>query len=271
MDAELARKRKLSTSGRPVQGEPTSTGTGHLAYYNSTNPPAASLETFVSSVNAGALSQSNQDLDDRAPRPVKKKRTNEAEGTNAENGRQKTADNSAVQPGIRLPATTGTTLFPVRRAESVLLTVNAGASNADKSRGQDEDSDNDASQPQSANPGNRARSSSNVRNPPTSGKARSKIADEEDRDRGCSAGPGGRGAREGSVSFSGNEGGASGKKGKRNRVHFSCVEVCFAIRGLCRAEAYWDITFSAIVANKRFATRVRASRSLELIRLPSYP
>jgi hypothetical protein len=225
MDAELARKRKLSTSGRPGQDQPVSNGAGQLSYYASTNPPAASLETFVSSVNAGALSQSNQDFDNRAPRPAKKKRTNEAEGPNAENGRQKAPDTAAVQPGIRLPAATGTTLFPVRRAESVLLTVNTGASHANGPRDQEDDSDVDVPQPQSANSGNRARSSSNAKNPSAGGKARAKTAEQEDRDRGYSAGPGGRSAREGSVSFSGNEGGASGKKGKRNRVHFSCVEV----------------------------------------------
>lgn len=241
MDSDLARKRKLSTSGRSGQGEPTSAARGNMSYYASTNPPATSLENFVSSVNEGALSHSNQDFDNRAPRPVKKKRSNDVEGAEAENGRQRAAGAGAVQPGNRPPATTGTALFPVRRAESVLLTVNAGASNTDRSRNQDDDSDNDAGPPHSATSGNRGRSVSTARNPPASGKARAKTGDEEDRDRGYSVGAGGRGAREGSVSFSGNEGGASGKKGKRNRVHFSCVEVCqssVGTRNVVRANAH---------------------------------
>lgn len=226
MEADLARKRKLSISGRPGQTESASTGTGQPAYYSSTNPPAASLENFVSSVNQRALSNSAQDCEDRGVRPVKKRRANDGDDADVESGKHKGSAPTAAQPGSRSSATTGSALFPVRRAESVLLTVNAGSSTTDRSKGHEDDSDHDGGASHSANPGNRGRSASTVRAPLASGKARSKPGEDEDGDRGLSVGAGVRGGREGSVSFSGNEGATSGKKGKRNRVHFSCVEVC---------------------------------------------
>lgn len=226
MEADLARKRKLSTSGRPGQTESASTGTGQSAYYSSINPPAASLENFVSSVDERALSNSTQDFEDRGAHPAKKRRANEGDGADAENGKHKGSASTAVQPGSRPSATTGSALFPVRRAESVLLTVNAGSSTTDRSKGIEDDSDHDGAASHSANPGNRGRSASTVRAAPANGKVRSKPGEDDDGDRGFSAGAGVRGGREGSVSFSGNEGATSGKKGKRNRVHFSCVEVC---------------------------------------------
>lgn len=226
MDSDLARKRKLSISGRPSHHSSDAHNAGQASYYASSNPPSAlpSLANFVSSVNAGALSQPNPESTSQPSRPVKKKRPNGGDDDEVEAARPRVSGSTPVNSETRLPPFPATAMFPVRRAESNLTVVTSGPVQSEQEQDNEEDSDKEEGRQPLKTPGNRGRSESKARNLPAGGKA--KAGDDDDADRGYSVGPSNRGGREGSVSFgSGTDAGASGKKGKRNRVHFSCVEV----------------------------------------------
>ncbi|KAJ9115052.1 hypothetical protein QFC22_005380 [Naganishia vaughanmartiniae] len=236
MDQDLARKRKLQAlAGQPEQTSPSSANdSNRTAYYASTNPPSGlpSLASFVST-NAEALSDLGADPEGKVPRPVKKKKTNEG-GTEPETSRQRPATvssgaaaskpgNPATQrpaPGTRV-SSAGPSMFPLRRVES-----NANMNNTRMERvlnDRDNDTDQDEIRDQPTETGKRGRSLSTATNILSVNRNSAK-ADDEDSEQGYGTSFGGRG-REGSVSMhSGTEAGGSGKKGKRNRVHFSCVE-----------------------------------------------
>jgi hypothetical protein len=228
MDSDAARKRKLSTSGRPSHDNPDARHGNQASYYASSHPPSGlpSLANFVSSVNAGALSNSISEPAPPNARPAKKKRPNGEDDHQAEMAKQKVPSTTPVTSENRLPSFPGGSMFPVRRAESSLAVVTNGTSQPERDDDNENDSEKEVDGQLSKAPGNRGRSTSKARNPSAGGKTNAKAVEDEEGDRGYSAGPSNRGGREESVPFgSGTDAGASGKKGKRNRVHFSCVEV----------------------------------------------
>jgi hypothetical protein len=238
MDQDLARKRKLQTSaGQPGHTSPSSTNeSSQTAYYASTNPPSGlpSLASFVST-NAEAFSDLNADLEGKVPRPAKKLKTNEGGGegeasrqrpanTVSGSGTTKPGNPAGQRPGSgNRMSSTGPSIFPLRRVESNNTNVNNPRTDRDN------DTDHDELRRQPSESGKRGRSLSTAINILSVNRNSTK-ADDEDSEQGYGTSFGGRG-REGSVSMhSGNEAGGSGKKGKRNRVHFSCVEVSFAFQ-----------------------------------------
>ncbi|KAJ9107031.1 hypothetical protein QFC19_002900 [Naganishia cerealis] len=234
MDQELARKRKLQTlTGQAAQPSESSRTT----YYASANPPSGlqSLASFVSSVSEDTLSSANADLEGKVPRPVKKKKTNAGEGE-GEVVRHRSATviqgsatsrpgipaNQRPNPGAQVPSSNAPSIFPLRRVESSTTTAVHTIEGASNDKEVDTDHD-EIRQPPSAT-SKRGRSLSIATNTISTNRNTMK-GDDEDSEQGYSAGFGGRGGREGSVSMhSGTDAGGSGKKGKRNRVHFSCVE-----------------------------------------------
>ncbi|KAJ9104494.1 hypothetical protein QFC21_001990 [Naganishia friedmannii] len=232
MDQDLARKRKLQAmAGQPGQTSLSSVNeSSRTAYYASTNPPSGlpSLASFVST-NAEVLSGLSADLEGKVPRPVKKKKTNEGE-VEAESSTQRPTNavpgSAAAKPGnpaSQRPgsatgvSSTGPSMFPLRRVES------NGTNNSRIDRilnDRDNDTDHDEGRQQPSETGKRGRSLSTATKI-LSVHRNSTKADDEDSEQGYGTSFGGRGGREGSVSMhSGTEGGGSGKKGKRNRVHF---------------------------------------------------
>lgn len=241
MDQDLARKRKLQAlAGQTGQTSSTSLNDpSRTTYYASTNPPSAlpSLASFVST-NAEALADSSAELEGKVPRPVKKKKSNEGE-VEGEASRQRVMNvvpgSATLKPGNsvsqRSSSATGaassgpSSMFPLRRVDSNVSMNNTRNDRVLNDR--DNDTDQDEVRHQPSETGKRGRSLSTATNI-LSINRNSMKADDEDSEQGYGTNFGGRG-REGSVSMhSGTEAGGSGKKGKRNRVHFSCVEVSIA-------------------------------------------